>query len=45
MNCFSAASQTLLEFGQNRFGAEIGLTMVLHTWGQRLDEHYHCTPS
>ena len=38
---FSAASQTLLEFGQNRFGAEIGLTMVLHTWGQRLDEHYH----
>jgi hypothetical protein len=38
---FSAASQTLLEFGQNRFEAEIGLTMVLHTWGQRLDEHYH----
>ena len=38
---FSAASQTLLEFGQNRFGAEIGLTMVLHTWGQRLNEHYH----
>jgi Putative transposase/Transposase zinc-binding domain len=38
---FSAASQTLLEFGHNRFEAEIGLTMVLHTWGQRLDEHYH----
>jgi hypothetical protein len=38
---FWAASQTLLEFGRNRFAAEIGLTMVLHTWGQRLDEHYH----
>src|SRR5215207_1903994 len=35
------ASQTLREFGRNRFGAEIGVTMVLHTWGQRLNEHYH----
>ena len=38
---FAAASQTLLEFGRERLGAEIGLTMVLHTWGQTLGEHYH----
>jgi hypothetical protein len=36
-----SASQTLLAFGQQRFGGEIGVTMVLHTWGQRLLEHYH----
>lgn len=36
-----AASQTLLEFGRKRFGGELGLTMVLHTWGQSLEEHYH----
>lgn len=38
---FEAASQTLLEFGRNRFQGEIGLTMVLHTWGQLMEEHYH----
>ena len=38
---FQAASQTLLAFGRNHLKAEIGLTMVLHTWGQRLNEHYH----
>jgi hypothetical protein len=36
-----SAGQTLLVFGQKRFGGEIGATMVLHTWGQRLNEHYH----
>ncbi len=36
-----SASQTLLEFGRKRFGGEIGVTMILHTWGQRLNEHYH----
>jgi len=36
-----AASQTLLEFGQQRFKAQIGVTMLLHTWGQQLNEHYH----
>jgi Putative transposase/Transposase zinc-binding domain len=35
------ASQTLLSFGRNHLDAEIGLTMVLHTWGQCLQEHYH----
>lgn len=38
---FSAASQTLLRFGQERFGGQIGLTCVLHTWSQTLGGHYH----
>lgn len=38
---FSAASQTLLTFGENRFGVQLGVTAILHTWGQTLSEHYH----
>lgn len=38
---FAAASATLLEFGQNRFRAQIGVTAVLHTWSQTLLDHYH----
>ena len=40
---FRAASQTLLEFGRNPrwLGAELGITMVLHTWGQNLGQHIH----
>ncbi len=38
---FAAASQTLLQFGQNRFAAQLGLTAVLHTWSQTLLDHYH----
>lgn len=40
---FDAAARTLIEFGQNPrwLGGQIGLTMVLHTWGQRLDQHVH----
>jgi len=38
---FSAATQTLLEFGENRFGAQLGITAVLHTWSQTLLDHYH----
>jgi DNA-directed RNA polymerase subunit RPC12/RpoP len=38
---FQAASQTLLQFGQNRFGAQLGITAVLHTWSQTLLDHYH----
>jgi hypothetical protein len=38
---FEAASQTLLEFGRNRFNAQLGLTAVLHTWSQTLMDHYH----
>lgn len=38
---FASASATLLEFGRRRFGGQIGITAVLHTWGQNLGEHYH----
>ncbi len=40
---FRAASKTLLEFGRNPrwLGGEIGFTLVLHTWGQKLDQHIH----
>ena len=38
---FEAASQTLLEFGQERFQAQLGITAVLHTWSQTLLDHYH----
>ena len=40
---FNAASKTLLEFGRNPrwLGGELGITMVLHTWGQNLGQHLH----
>lgn len=38
---FDAASQTLLTFGDERLGAQLGITAVLHTWGQTLTDHYH----
>lgn len=38
---FAAASQTLLQFGGRRLGGQIGVTAVLHTWGQNLNDHYH----
>ena len=31
---FDCASATLLQFGQERFGAQLGITAILHTWGQ-----------
>ncbi len=43
---FRAASRTLLELGRDPkwLGAELGLTMVLHTWTRdlRLHPHVHC---
>src|SRR3989441_7912897 len=38
---FKAVSETLLEFGQRRFGATVGITAVLHTWDQTLKDHFH----
>ena len=40
---FSAASETLLTLSQDRryLGAEPGIIMVLHTWGQTLAYHPH----
>ena len=43
---FEAASKTLLELASDpkRIGAQIGVTAVLHTWGQSLllHPHLHC---
>ena len=40
---FRAASETLLDFGRNPrwLGGELGITMILHTWGQNLGQHIH----
>lgn len=38
---FSSATATLLEFGRNNLKATLGITAVLHTWGQNLSDHYH----
>lgn len=38
---FSSATATLLEFGRNNLQATLGVTAVLHTWGQNLLGHYH----
>lgn len=36
-----SAAQTLLAFGRHELKAQLGVTAVLHTWGQTLSEHYH----
>ena len=40
---FKAASTTLLKFGRDPkwMGGKPGILMVLHTWGQKLNLHYH----
>ena len=40
---FQAASDTLQTFGRDPkwLGGEIGITMVLHSWGQNLSQHLH----
>jgi hypothetical protein len=38
---FACASQALLDFGRHRLGGDLGLTIVLHTWGQQLNFHPH----
>ena len=38
---FKAVSETLLEFGQRRLGGTLGIIAVLHTWDQRLNDHFH----
>ena len=47
---FKAASETLLELARDKkyLGAEIGFTMIFHTWGQNLMNHpnvQHCIVS
>ncbi|MFC3391020.1 IS91 family transposase [Aidingimonas halophila] len=40
---FQSAWQTLRAFGRNpkRLGGEMGMSAVLHTWGQTLSQHVH----
>jgi hypothetical protein len=40
---FRAATQTLLAFGRDprHLGGTIGVTAILHTWGQTLTQHLH----
>lgn len=38
---FSSGTATLLQFGRNNLQATLGITAVLHTWGQNLGAHYH----
>ena len=35
------AAQLLKEFGQTYLGGQIGFSMVLHTWGQTMQDHPH----
>jgi hypothetical protein len=38
---FRCASETLLEFGRRRLGGQLGAIIVLHTWDQLLNPHFH----
>ena len=38
---FDCAAQSLLEFGRTRLHGDLGITAVLHSWGQKLDFHPH----
>jgi hypothetical protein len=38
---FKAVSQTLLEFGRTHLHGKLGFICVLHTWDQRLRDHFH----
>jgi len=36
-----SAAQALLQLGRSRLGGTLGVTMVLHTWDQLLQPHFH----
>lgn len=38
---FRIAAETLQTFAQNRWDGRLGIIMVLHTWGQTLNDHPH----
>jgi hypothetical protein len=38
---FDAAAATLLKFGRDELGGQLGFTLLLHTWDQRLRAHFH----
>lgn len=38
---FKAAADTLQAFAERQWDAQLGIILVLHTWGQTLNEHPH----
>ena len=38
---FRVVSETLQQAAKKELGCELGLTLVLHTWGQEMKEHIH----
>lgn len=38
---FHSAAGTLQDFAESRWDGKLGITMVLHTWGQTLNDHPH----
>lgn len=38
---FRTAAETLQTFAQNRWDGKLGIIIVLHTWGQTLNDHPH----
>lgn len=38
---FQAASEALQEAGRRYLGGEVGITAILHTWGQTMQPHIH----
>jgi hypothetical protein len=38
---FAAASKTLLQFGENELNGTPGFLAILHTWDQKLLDHFH----
>jgi hypothetical protein len=38
---FRVVGQLLNEYGQRYLGGQMGVTMVLHTWGQTMQHHIH----
>jgi Putative transposase/Transposase zinc-binding domain len=38
---FRSAAETLLAFGRNNLDGKLGFTLVLHTWTQQLQAHFH----
>ena len=38
---FKAASETLIEFGKNNMHGQLGFLAILHTWDQKLMDHFH----
>jgi hypothetical protein len=38
---FQTVKEALQKFAAEKLGCELGITMVLHTWGQKLGRHVH----